>query len=771
MKRATFTVFLCLSFLFSTQAQHQGDSILYEYKQDQQEYFDSLRLVLEKDGRGMEGTGYKSFQSHLHVWEPLVYPSGDYRPAEVAQQNALRFGNDIRNKYVDVGWEELGPFDLPQGNHVRHRGTGRITSIVFHPTEKGTMFCTSPNGGLYVSYDYGENWINGGTDHLPCAGVGAIVAHPFKPGYWIVATGDGDGDWTPSAGIFRTTDGGKTWEDISNGLFVPKTKWNALRISKLVAHPTNFNIVYAATNKGLFRCGNSSSKMPIWKALIDKEPFTDIEFQPDNSGVMYASGRKIYKSINNGSTWNLMKNTSFTNIGYDLIRVNLEISEANPRMVYAVVTGGQKKKGTYKAQLYRYDFGSDKWESRGRVLDPSYIPYGLIPGREKAFAVSPRDANKLYASNVNPIVESDDGGSTWKPGRAAMHDDIHHIIFNGDTMWTATDGGVYKSVDLGVTWQSKSNGLGVANVHAISTSNNASNKVSMGTYDTGSSLYDVSRGGWFFATGGDGYSTMIDKSNDSIVYTSAVGGTVWRSDDGWTSGGRRNAHKYGAGSNWQTWVVMDPEDSKTIYQCGHELWRSSDRGARNSWVSILNVKEQFPDHYQVLRAYVAPSNRNVVYAILIGGKGHPMKIVKTTQAFSENVQETWEEIEHPVHRYVIGLAIDDVDPNVFWLAYSGITKGFFDKVWLYNGKRWKSLAFDLPEWVQVKSIAHQNGSNGGVYIGTSKGVFVNEKKSRQWIWLKGLPHCEVRDIKFNYVTQKVLVGTFGRGVWQGSLYW
>lgn len=768
MIRWSLTAFLGLLALASMQAQQFEGGNFYDYKSAQEAYYDSLKIVLESEGQGMEGTGYKSFQSHLRVWEPLVYPEGDYRPALAMRQKAVTSGAAITNT-VPGGWKELGPMQPPTGTHTRHIGTGRVTSITFHPNDSQKMFAVSPTGGLYVSDDGGEIWRNGGTDFLPTAGVGSIVVNPFKAGNWIVSTGDGDGDWTPSAGIFRTTNGGKTWEDISTGIFVPKTVWNALLIGKLVMHPSNANIIYAATNKGLFRCGNASSIKPIWKPIIDKEPFNDIEFTPGDSKTIYASGSKIYRSTNGGANWSVMPGTEFTNIDYKLIKVNLELSPANPRVVYAAVTGIQKKKGTYKAQLYRYDYNTNVWEHKGRILDRSYMPYGLIPGREKAFAVSPTDVNLLFASNVNPVVVSEDGGSTWTPQKYGMHDDIHHLVFSGDgsAFWSATDGGIYKSIDGGQTWANKTDGIGVANVHAISTSGNANNKVVIGTYDTGSSMYNPKTGQWQFTTGGDGYSNMIDHKNDSIVYTSAVGGSVWRNSDAWTTKSTRGVSKPGSGSDWQTWVTMDPKNPEIIYQCGKSLWRNTDRGDRTKWSSILNVPEKFPGFQKVLRAYVAPNDPNVIYAILLGAK--PMKIVRTTQAFADNVGDTWEDLGHPEDAWVIDLAIDDEDPLQFWIAYSKVGNGFYNKVWKNNGKRWINHSFDLPEWAVIYNIVHEEGTLGRIYVGTSIGVFTTAFRTRRWTKLEGLPHCEVRHLVVNYATRTLLAGTFGRGVWECSL--
>lgn len=767
-KIALITLFTFCSGILIAQSPLNSEN-LYEYKAEQEVYFDSIRAARELQDMGMEGTGYRSFQSHLRAWEPLVYPEGDYLPVLEAKQAAMMARSAMLNHTIEWNWKELGPFNPPAGKHVRHLGIGRLTSLYVHPANEQTLFVTSPTGGLWYTEDEGESWQNGGTDFLPTAGVGAIVAHPFKPNYWIIATGDGDGDWSPSAGIWRTTDKGKTWEDISNGLFVPKTEWNALRITKLVTHPNNFNIIYACTNKGLFLCKNATSIKPTWVSVIDKEMINDLEFKLDNPGIIYASGSKIYESIDNGKNWGVMPGTSFTDIGYSWIKTQLVLTPADPKVIYAAVTAVQKGKGHYKAQLYRFDGRTGKWELKGRVLDRSFMPYGLIPGRDKSLAVSPKDPNVLYASNVNPMVMSTDGGASWTPLKYQVHDDTHHIIFSrgGEVMWTVNDGGVYKSIDQGQHWENKSNGIGVSNTHMVSTLNKVGARIAMGMYDAGSCVYDPSTEEWRFVSGGDGFTTMFDHENDSIMYTTATNGAVYRFDHVPESYKPRMAHRSGNGSTWNTWVVMDPQDSNTIYQAGKSVYRSTDRGNRNTWEDLIDLND-FEGYHLVWQVHIAPNDPNVIYAIVVGDA--PVAIIRTTRAYSDDVKSSWEFVDHPETAWVIDMSIDHTDPLQFYIAYSKVGGGFYNKIWRYNGKRWINMAYDLPEWAYVTSIIREEGALGRVYVGTNMGVYTTGFRGRKWTLLHGLPHCEVRCLKINYAERKLVAATFGRGIWECPLF-
>ncbi len=726
-------------------------------REDHREY----RKQQEADNPGT--TEWHTHPNQPKEQPPTVEPDRGMEPAIKATDALHNNRFDIPNKKVEGHWEELGPLFPPEGANKRQLGVGRINSVSFDPSNALRMFVCSPSGGMWYSEDGGENWTNGGTDGLPVAGAAWLLANPRDPANWILATGDGDGRWTPSAGIYITYDKGKHWQPINDGLPLKAPAWNPLLISKLAGHPKNWHIIYAATNKGLFAC-NIRQTQPRWKPIY-KGQFNDIVFKPFRPNVIWASGETIIRTEDGGRTWKEVPGAAIAQIGYQTIKTNLEVTPADPGLVYAAVTGSDKTKGTYKARVYAWHDSTQTWEPRGGIEDRSYLPYGLIPGRNKAFVVSPDDPNELYAANVNPVYYSKDGGKTWLSKPYGMHDDIHHLQFapGGKVMWATNDGGIYKSTNRGQTWENKTKGIGVTNVLGLSIANSLSGDVIIGTYDTGSALFDKQKQHWTFKSGGDGCGNMFDPRFDSVYYTSTTLGTVWRHESNF----RKNvASAPRNGSDWQTWVDYNRANPDVIYQCGTSIWRSSDRGKNGTWESILQVKDLFPGYEKAIRLYPAPGDGAVLYAVLIGKK--PVRLIRTQNAMDEADKVTWEALKHPENSWIADLAIDEKDPEKFWMVYNMAGNGANSKVWFYNGK-WKRMNDDLPDFLAASSIVYEEGSKGKVFIGTNAGVFYSDHRFKNWFLLKGLPHCDARFLRINTQRQKLVAGTFGRGVWECDL--
>ena len=683
--------------------------------------------------------------------------------------NFVRAKQSLLNKRVAGNWQELGPFQFPEGNSVRQVGVGRLNSITFHPHKPNVLFVCGPSGGLFYSEDGGTLWKNGGTDFLPVTGASWCIPHPIDPKTWILSTGDGDGTWSFSTGVYITRDKGKTWKLMSDGLPKPVAAWDYVQYHKLISNPNNYNQVFAATNKGLYRTNNAFANHPVWEEVWGGERINDLEFRPGNSNYILAGGKAIILSTNGGKSFTKLPGTGFANIGYNDVRINIEMSPADPKMIYIAVSGKQKKKGTYKARVYRYHESRGTWKFRGNISDNSYLPFGLIPARVKAFTVSPTDANVLLAGNVNPIWRSEDGGETWNKLKVGVHDDIHHLDFSPTgELWATTDGGVYKSTDVGDSWENRTVGIGIASIHGVSSSSKKANLLVIGCYDTGSSLLDRKTGTWRNVSGGDGYCNLFAHGHDSTFYTTAVGGAVWRFElEKGTYKKKGSAGAPRSGSGWPTWVVMHPQNDELLYQCGTSLWRNPAKGFRNSWESVLDIKTQFPQYKIALKAFIDHQQGETIYATLLGKR--PYGIARTFDGNKSADQMQWELVDHPLDHHIAELAIDPANPQAFWLTYERVAEGFYDKVWYYNGKRWKSKAFDLPEFAKVFSIKNDLTHPGRVYIGTDVGIFYNDPKSRNWILVEGLPHTKIRSFIFDYGSQKIIVGTFGRGVWEGDL--
>jgi len=761
MKRARlYLAVTCLLFSLNGKAQSTWSGLPYlEQHSLEQAFYDSIALA---NPTAEMPQGYRSFKNDEVLWEPYLF-SDNTRPTYQSEWQA-QYANGLALiiNSVQGEWKELGPTHTPQNSNVRLTGTGRLNSITHHPTNPKRIWVCSPTGGVFLTNDGGESWQNGGTDFLPVAGASFVAVDPRKEGAWAVATGDGDGPWAPSVGVYYTFTDGENFESMNKGLPFPEESWKTLSIHKLMAVPNNPDVLFAATNFGLYRAKGWGEP---WRAVIGSEAINELEFDPVNPNRVYAGGEHLYVSNNGGGSWTRMEGAQFTEIGYEQTRINIEIAASKPNKVYVAVSGRDPKKGFYKAQLHAFENG--RWTALGQLPDGSYLSYGLVPARCKAFVVDPKDADHLFVANVNPIYESNDGGLKWQKKRTGAHDDFHQLSYSsdGETLWMVTDGGVNKSTDDGESYTDQTNNIGVASVHVMSIAATNSNVAMIGCFDSGSSYFDGDPANWRTVTGGDGYDNMIDYTNDSILYSTSVNGSIYRTDNKWKN--YRSVTAPSNGSDWQTWIAMNPINPEIIYQTGKSVFRNKDKGERRAWESILNVKERFPGSSIALRIYTAPAHENVLYALLIGKE--PMRIVRTRNAQADAADVVWEEVKQPSTGWINELTVDDDNPLAFWTVYSQSGDNNNRKVYYNDGNRWFNYTKDLPNHIETISVTHRFGTTGQVYIGTNAGIFYTDYYSKNWTLLRGLPHCNARSLAIHYGSQQLFVGTFGRGVWSCTL--
>jgi hypothetical protein len=200
---------------------------------------------------------------------------------------------DEVTRRIDWQWEFLGPDIVPKENNPggraipaysvnRGNGTGRINYLFVHPNDKSKLWACSPTGGLWYTNNGGEKWLEGGTDQLPVSGVSSVAVNLKKTKQWIVSTGDGDDKFMFTNGLWRTYNGGKTYECINGtepATALPFGGNNDLNtyISEVACSPTNFNQLLVASTKGLWYCENARRKViKKWKRISDGQ-FYDIE--------------------------------------------------------------------------------------------------------------------------------------------------------------------------------------------------------------------------------------------------------------------------------------------------------------------------------------------------------------------------------------------------------------------------------------------------------------------------------------------------------------
>jgi hypothetical protein len=409
------------------------------------------------------------------------------------------------------------------------------------------------------------------------------------------------------------------------------------------------------------------------------------------------------------------------------------------------------------ATLQKFNLKSKEWTI---VRNLRTKMNNMAASRARAFAISPLDPDLILCGNVQPVYRSTDGGQNFTAIEGKqMHDDIHHLVFeeNGKTVWATHDGGVSISFDAGISWEDRSNGIGVANVFGVDVAQTEELQVLYGGYDTGGNLLLDNE--WYHVCFGDGFQNVIHGENPNLmISTRQNGGLVKSTQDGVFD---KRIATTRSKTAWHTWYRADPFNPSTVYLAGTNLMRSFDFG--DSWESILDAAAF--DMYWTYTLTPSEFHEGVLYAYLLPKEGMGHKIARTFNSNdAENVK--WELVDEiPVDQWVSGIQPDQNDPTQFTLAYGVFNKE--GKVWHYNGHEYEDISYNLGYAIPNGMITDR--ITGNLYLGTSHGVFILDKQAKMWIQLDGLPGTFVRSLVINYMTNKIVVGTYGRGIWQADL--
>ncbi|MCB0761146.1 MAG: hypothetical protein KDC12_06440 [Flavobacteriales bacterium] len=685
--------------------------------------------------------------------------------------------NEVPHPFICVGPNEQpremnpGGKAIPSHSANRGNGTGRINCVVVNPNDQKNVFACSPTGGLFVTYNEGLSWRNGGTDKLPVSGCAGVTINPENPNQWIIATGDSDDRFMYSDGVWRTSDAGKTWVNI-NGKNPEKTfpvseiGWEWTLVGDIVAHPCNFNRIFVASNKGLFATNNAleeDGKKVRWTKMADSF-FYDIEIYPWDESVIFAAGEEFKMSSDCGLTWKSLPIPDYPNADkFPFLRMELEFNNDQPDYIYAAVTCADKH-GTAsmgEATLQRFHIPTGKWEE---IRSLRTGMNNMIPTRGRAFDINPKDSMMIVVGNVQPVYRSVDGGQSFeKIERGQMHDDIHHLVFapDGKTLWATHDGGVSISFDAGLTFQPRDKGIGAANVFGVAVAQSEKMQVLYGGYDTGGNLLRDST--WYHVSWGDGFQTIIDHSDPAVMFATKQGGHINRTTDGgdnWNDAVYSGANK----AEWHTWIRMNTQYSNVIYLAGQQVVRSTSIG--EDWETIFDVR----DHDGLFTAYklfLSETNPDVMYIYCLGEEKHHPVLFRTNRLNEESVLRiTWERVELPSDGWISGIAIDPDDWEKCWVAYQRHEPE--GKVFRYTGEKWIDIGKDLG-YAVVECIALDKNSEERIYLGSNYGVFTRDRYGKEWTNLTGMPGVWMKSMAINYVTNQLIIGTHGRGVWACDL--
>src|SRR5258708_6395403 len=505
------------------------------------------------------------------------------------------------------GGRNADPLSTPTFNALRFRSigpsaaSGRVTSFAVDPHNPAHYFIGVASGGVWKTTNNGISWTPV-FDNEGSYSIGTVTLDPKNPATVWGGTGENNSQRSVSYGdgIYRSDDGGRTWRNL--GL---KTSEH---IARIVIDPRDSNVVFVASQgplwapggeRGIFKTSDGGKTWKNGLTISENTGATDLAIDPSNPNSMLAASYQrrrhqwtlidggpesaIYKSDDAGEHWRRIR--SGLPMG-DLGRIGLTYSPAQSHLVYAKIEAPNNQ-----SAVYRSIDGGESWERRA-AFEGTPMYYGQI-------IADPKDPEKFYMGDTARRV-SDDGGRTIRaPGDRNKHVDSHTVWIDPqhtDHLFVGCDGGVYESYDGGQFWEFKAN-LPTLQFYDVEVDNSKPNYyVYGGTQDNASfggpsrnrSANGIPNSDWFVTTGGDGFVSRIDPEDVSTVYAESQGGGLVRFD-------RRTGSRIpikpieGKGEeplrwNWDAPLIISPHSHTRLYFGANKLFRSDDRG--NSWRAI-----------------------------------------------------------------------------------------------------------------------------------------------------------------------------------------
>jgi photosystem II stability/assembly factor-like uncharacterized protein len=679
--------------------------------------------------------------------------------------------------------------------------SGRIGDIAVHPNDPDTWYIAVAMGNVWKTTNHGitfEPIFDGEGSYS----IGCVTIDPNDPLTVWVGTGENNSQRSVGYGdgVYKSTDGGKSWENM--GLK------DSGHIGMIKVDPRNSNVVWVAAfgplwsaggDRGLFKTTDGGKS---WTKSLDIDEHTgvnEVHLDPRNPDVVlatsYQRGRRVWTLINGGPGSGLHRSTDggatwkkiTTGLPKEeLGRLGLAQSQRNPDLVYALVEAANGAGGTFRSTD-----GGRTWEKRS-----GYSPGGAQYYQE--LFIDPNDDERVYSMDVFLQV-TDDGGKNWRnAGERYKHVDNHAMWIDpadSDHLLIGCDGGLYESYDRGATWMFFPN-LPITQLYKIAVDNaQPFYNVYGGTQDNYSfrgpsrttNLHGIRNDDWTVTQGGDGFQSAVDPTDPNIVYAQAQHGELTRYD-----------HRSGEGVdiqpqpgpndpplrwNWDSPLIISPHAPSRLYFAANRLFRSDDRG--DSWRPLGGdlTRQLNRDSLEIMgRTWsidavarhastsqygniVALSESPLVEGLLYVGCDDGLIQV------SENGGDSWRRVDRvsgvPELTYVSDMAASRHDPDRVYATFNNMKMGD-QKPYVFRsddrGRSWRPIAGDLPERGGAWSIVEDPVSPDLLFCGTEFGAFVTVDGGAKWLKLKsGVPTISVRDIAVQEREGDVVLGTFGRG--------
>ena len=697
-----------------------------------QEYFSRyFRLDDNPELKYSNVSDYIAYKRWEEYWMNHVDSEGKQVSPMFEYNEFTSFLKGRSSKGPVANWVNINRTAAPGG----YWGMGRIREIAFHPTDPNTIWLGADQGGVWKSTDNGKTYTPVG-DGLPFLRVSSLCVDFNNPDIIYMAGGGiGTNYWQRAIGVYKTTDGGNTWQPTG----FSSNLWDNKYIRRLAMSPVNSSLLFVTTNDGTYRTSDGGD---TWERVNSNESW-DILFHPDGSRVMIGKGQSIFLSDDLGESWEMAVNSG--ELG---TFKHFSVSPVNTDYMAAQVEGNGF------TSIYFSTDGGSTWEKKSTVEDTG----GTI-------GFSSNDPETLYRGWTK-IFRSEDRGQTWvqitnwynTPSHPEIHADFFRIEKNPhkpDTLYFTNDGGMYIYNEPLNQWTEYSEGLIISQYYSLSSSQTDENVLLCGSQDNGG-WYRQSSGAWRTTNGGDGMHTWQSPVDNDYGYSSYPGGKIYRTHAGWSFYAALfdNIYPVPDEGDWNSRFAIDPNNhNRIVTGCFKDVYESKDKG--ESWKKISNNLTGGRN----LHAITIPEGNSSIIYTSAGANFY----------YTQDGGGEWKSSYIPGGNTINEIVASDYDPKLVWVVTGGYTEGH--KVFRSNdyGKNWTNISGSLPN-IPALSIIHQKGTLGTLYVGMTYGIYYRHPDMNDWeFYGDGIPNTEIRDLDIYYPTSKIRSATYGRGLYEADL--
>jgi photosystem II stability/assembly factor-like uncharacterized protein len=704
---------------------------------------------------------------HDFMFMQRAYPSGEIKTEAYAEAIGWK-KEQLERSSGNISWEFVGPTNIG----------GRITDIEIPIDQAQTYYVGAASGGIFKTIDAGANWTPIFDDQEMLSIGDMEISKNDTDILWVgtgeVNAGGGslayDGD-----GIYRSSDGGITWEI--------KGLPDVGSIGKIVIDPNDDNTLYVGamgplfrddTNRGVYRTTDGGD---TWDQVLFVSPITgviDMAIHPSNGNIVYAASWErirrpemrqyggatsgLHRTLDGGDTWNEMT-TGLPGNPSEKGRISIDISQSNPNVLYVRYADAN---GSIQG-VYRTANGGDTWTE----VNSSQLTNVGFHWWFRGIYVDPTDEDIIY--NVDFVVQkSTNGGASWSGTFPNVHVDQHALAFNASVageVLLGNDGGFYKSTNNGSS-SLKDNTLPISQFYRFYVDPQNFNKIYGGTQDN--NTIRTTTGGlndWSAIFGGDGFQPLVDEDNTSVIYALSQNGNLGKStNDGASFSSALNGIPGADRNNWDTPIAFDPNNSQVLYYGTQRVYRTTN--AAGNWTAIS------PDLTNgsgggnltfgtIISIEVSPFDSDLIYVGTDDGN-----VWRTDDGGSNwiNLSATLPD------RWVTKVKVNPIETDKVYVTFSGYRYGE-DLGHVYysedRGDTWIDMTTNLPD-IPVNDI--EISFFAGILLATDIGVMQVDTEGGNWQpFGENMPSVVVTDLHYaasDIGFKTLYAATYGRSAYK-----